>query len=677
MRLVGVVVLVLLLLAANRAAALESAPITSPRATVTLVSETDAVAAGTPFRLGLRIRLAPGWHTYWKNPGDAGTSPTLDLTLPPGATVGPIAWPTPRRIAEGPVMSYAYTGDVLLPVVVTAAAGGAVVTARAEWLVCKDICIPEEGSFRLDLPGGMPVPSAHAALFADADRQMPRPSPWHAQIGADGRLWVQGPELSPATVIDAWFIPDTPGSIRDSAAQPLSVRSGGFLLSLTPASRFRPEAGLTGVLSVRDHTGMQTDVTIAATPGSVPPEVGMALPQMLSLAFLGGLILNLMPCVFPVLAMKAVALAAGAARGKVRAHAVSYTAGVLVAFAALGAALLAARASGAAAGWGFQFQSPVFVVAMAWVLFGVGLNLSGVFLVGARLAGTGQGLASHGGHIGSFFTGLLAVVVATPCTAPFMGVAIAAGLTAAPPVTMLVFVAMGLGLAAPYAVLALAPGLVRHAPRPGRWMDILKQALAFPMYAASAWLLWVVSQETGSDGVLGAAAGFVLIGFAAWVLGVAQGTAGWRGRRFAQTAALAAMLAALAVLSGVAAVPGAVGNAEAADGIEPFTPARLEALRADGRPVFVNMTAAWCITCLVNERVAISTTAVQRAFAEHHVAYLKGDWTRQDPQITTFLREHGRDGVPLYVWYPTGGGHPTVLPQILTESMLVGVVDGG
>jgi len=680
MRLVGGLLLVLTLLAAallamDRAAALESAPVSSPRATVTLVSETDAVAPGMPFRLGLRIRLAPGWHTYWKNPGDAGAAPTLDLTLPPGATAGPIAWPTPRRIAEGPVMSYAYTGEVLLPVTVTPGEGGAAITAHAEWLVCKDICIPEEGSFRIDLPPGPPLPSAQAPLFAAADRQTPRPSPWHAQIGPDGRLWVQGREINPSTVIDAWFIPDSPGSIRDSAAQPLSVRSGGLLLSLTPASRFKPEAGLTGVLSVRDRTGQQTNLTIAAMPGSVPPEVGMPLPQILSLAFLGGLILNLMPCVFPVLAMKAVGLAAGAARGRVRAHAVSYTAGVLIAFALLGAALLTARASGAAAGWGFQFQSPVFVAAMAWVLFGVGLNLSGVFQVGAGLAGTGQGLASRGGAVGSFFTGLLAVVVATPCTAPFMGVAIAAGLAAAPPVTMLVFLVMGLGLAAPYAVLALVPGLARHAPRPGRWMEILKQALAFPMYGAAAWLLWVVSQETGSNGVLSTAAGFVLVGFAAWVLGVAQGATDWR-RRLAQSAALAAMLTALAVLSGIAAVPGPVASAEAADGIEPFSPARLAALRADGRPVFVNMTAAWCVTCLVNERVAISTTAVQRAFAEHHVAYLKGDWTRQDPQITAFLREHGRDGVPLYVWYPPGVGQPTVLPQILTESMLLGVVQG-
>ena len=240
MRLVGALLPVLALLAAallgtSHAAALESSPISSPRATVTLVSETDAVAAGTPFRLGLRIRLAQGWHTYWKNPGDAGAAPTLDLTLPPGATAGPIAWPTPRRIAEGPVMSYAYTGEVLLPVTVTPGEGGLAITAHAEWLVCKDICIPEDGPFRLDLPPGLPLPSAQAALFAAADRQMPRPSPWHAQIGPDGRLWVQGRELNPSTVIDAWFIPDTPGSIRDSAAQPLSVRSGGLLLSLTPA----------------------------------------------------------------------------------------------------------------------------------------------------------------------------------------------------------------------------------------------------------------------------------------------------------------------------------------------------------------------------------------------------------------------------------------------------------
>jgi thiol:disulfide interchange protein DsbD len=654
---------VLMLLAANPAHALESAPVSSKRAIATLVTDTDAIQPGTPFRVGLRLRMADGWHTYWKNPGDAGVPP--DLTID-GVTQSPIDWPTPRRVAEGPIMTYAYTGEVLLPVTVTASTG--TIKAHAQWLVCKDICVPEEGDFSLNLPIGAPAPSAQAPLFAAHDRTVPRPSPWTARISPDGSLFVQGPELSTATVTDAWFIPDEPGHIHDDAAQPLSVRAGGFTLALKPTKEFDPAKNLSGVLSVRDRTGMQTDVVVNALPGPAPAPAIPPLSQILVFAFLGGLILNLMPCVFPILAMKAVALARHAGRG--HAHALSYTAGVLVTFVALAGALLAAREAGTAAGWGFQFSSPVFVAAMAWLLFGVGLNLSGVFQVGGGLTGAGSGLADRHGIAGSFFTGLLAVLVATPCTAPFMGVAVAAGLAAPPAVTLLVFAVMGLGLAAPYVALASMPGLARLMPRPGRWMEILKQGLAFPMYGAAAWLVWVLSQEAGSNGVLGTVTGLVLIGFAGWVFGVTQ-TASVQPRRFGQAMATVAVLAALAVLSGITAAP--VGAATESSA-ETFTPERLAALRSAGKPVFVNMTAAWCVTCLVNERVAISTEAVRQAFATDHVTYLKGDWTRQDPAITAFLRQNGRDGVPLYVFFPAGGAPPEVLPQILTESEVLDVL---
>jgi thiol:disulfide interchange protein DsbD len=658
------------------AVALESAPATSPRASASLVSDVDSgVAPGHAFRVGLWLRLAPGWHTYWQNPGDAGVPAELDLDLPSGTTAGPIVWPAPQRVAEGSLMTYAYNGEVLLPVTITPSTEGKTsIKAHANWLVCRDICVPEEADFRLDLPAGNASPSAQAPLFAAADRQVPRPSPWHAVVGQDGTLFVQGPELTPATVDDAWFIPDAPGTIRDSAAQPLTVWHGGFTLGLRPGKAFRPANELSGILSIRDRSGLETDVALHAAAGTVPPRPPtMRLQRLLGVAFLGGLILNLMPCVFPVLALKVVGLA-GAARSKARWQAVAYTAGVLVAFAVLGAALLVARAAGTAAGWGFQFQSPVFVAAMALLLFAVGLNLSGVYEVGSGLVRTGHGLATRPGQLGSFCTGLLAVVVATPCTAPFMGVAIAAGLAAPPAVTMLVFLAMGIGLAAPYAVLAAVPGLWRTAPKPGRWMEVLRQALAFPMYGASAWLVWVVSQEAGSSGVLGTLAGVVLLGFGGWMLGITQSGTD-RGRRIGQSAAAAALLAALAVLSGIAVAPAAPTSVVEA-GAEPFSPSRLAALRAEGRPVFVNMTAAWCVTCLVNERVAISSDAVRQAFSERRVTYLKGDWTRQDPQITDFLRENGRDGVPLYVYYPPHG-QPTVLPQILTENMLLSELDRG
>ena len=652
---------ILMAVTATGAYAMESTPVSSKRAVATLVTDTDAMQPNTPFRVGLRLRMADGWHTYWTNPGDAGVPP--DLTIESG-NQSAIDWPTPRRVAEGPVMTYAYTGEVLLPVTVTMQTGK--IKAHAQWLVCKDICVPEEGDFILNVPVGTPAPSPQADLFAAHDRAVPRASPWTARISADGTLFVQGPELLTSTITDAWFIPDQGDRIQDDAAQPLSVRNGGFTLALKPAHGFDASNSLGGVLSVRDRAGLQTDVVVEAQPGPPPSPALPPLGQILVFAFLGGLILNLMPCVFPILAMKAVALARHAGKG--HSHSVSYTAGVLTMFIALAGLLLATRAAGTAAGWGFQFSSPVFVAGMTWLLFAVGLNLSGVFEVGAGVTGAGSELAGRKGVAGSFFTGLLAVLVATPCTAPFMGVAVAAGLAAPPAITVLVFATMGLGLAAPYVALAAMPGLARLMPRPGRWMDVLKQTLAFPMYGAAAWLMWVVSQEAGPSGVLATAAGLVLVGFAGWVFGITQASE-VQPRRFGQAAAAVAVMAALTVLSGMSAVP--VGATETAQSAEAYTPERLAALRAAGRPVFVNMTAAWCVTCLLNERVAIDTDQVRQAFAAGDVTYLKGDWTRQDPAITAFLRQNGRDGVPLYVFFPAHGGQPEVMSQILTEGSLL------
>jgi thiol:disulfide interchange protein DsbD len=503
-------------------------------------------------------------------------------------------------------------------------------------------------------------------LFLAHDQAMPRPSPWTATIAPDGTLFVRGEGLGPSTVVDAWFIPETPGQIVDDAAQLLSVRMGGFTLGLRLAHDFTPDQGLRGVLSVRDRGGRQADIALNAGLGPAP-RAESSIGRALLFAFLGGLILNLMPCVFPILAMKAVGFASGLARGRARAHAVAYTGGVMATFACVALALLVARAAGAAAGWGFQFASPVFVTAMAWLLFAVGLNLSGIWRIDGGVMGIGGGLAGREGHWGSFFTGALAVLVATPCTAPFMAVAIAAGLAAPPPVTVLVFLVMGLGLASPYLALSAVPGLARFLPRPGRWMELLRQGLAFPMYGAAVWLLWVVSQEAGASGVLGVATGFVLLGFAAWSRGASQDLSP-HGQRIGLAACSLALCLSAVVLAGLGTVPAAPVEDR---GAEAFSPARLAALRAEGRPVFVNLTAAWCVTCLVNERVAISNDTVQQAFAANHVAYLKGDWTRQDPAITEFLREQGRDGVPLYLYYPPHAAAADVLPQILTASTVL------
>jgi thiol:disulfide interchange protein/DsbC/DsbD-like thiol-disulfide interchange protein len=654
------------------ALAIESAPVTSKRAVATMITDSDSVTPGGRVRIALRLRLADGWHTYWRNPGEAGVPIELTASLSPGATAGPIEWPAPGRISEGDITTYGYSGDVVLPMSVNLAPGVAAVSGdlTAHWLVCKDICVPEEASFRIDLPAGTAGPSAQTPLFQLHDQAVPRASPWVVTIAPDGTLFVRGAELGGATVIDAWFIPDTPGQIVDNAAQLLSVREGGFTIGLRLAKGFNPESGLSGVLSVRDRGLSQADVAVTALPG-IAPMPAIALPRALAFAFLGGIILNLMPCVFPILAMKAVGFAAGLAHGRARAHAISYTCGVVASFICIAAALLAARSAGVAAGWGFQFASPIFVMAMAWLLFAVGLNLSGVYRVGGALTGMGDTLASRQGHWGSFFTGTLAVLVATPCTAPFMAVAIASGLAAPPVITVLIFLVMGLGLAAPYLILSAIPGLALVMPRPGPWMDVFRQILAFPMYGAAVWLLWVVSQEAGASGVLGTATGFVLLGFAGWSLGVTQDSNNTRRRIGWVSAGVAASLT-LAVLAGIEMTPTAP-VAEQRE-IETFTPGRLAALRAEGRPVFVNLTAAWCVTCLLNEHVAISNDAVQRVFASKHIAYLKGDWTRQDPAITEFLREQGRAGVPLYLYYAPHAASAEVLPQILTETTVLNAV---
>lgn len=685
------------LLGAGPAQAQESAAVTSPRAAVTLIADAARVAPGQDVRIGLRQKLAPGWHTYWKNPGDAGTPPEIALALPDGAQAGEIQWPGPDRFAVGPVTSFGYGGEVVFPIAVSVPPGlkpgdTFTVSAEASWLVCEKECIPEEGKFTLALPvADAPSPPAQdiGTAFAASDARRPVTLDWRARLAAEGgnlALTVEGDGIAPERIAGAFFYPQDWGVITHAAPQALEVAPGSLTLVAEKGQSFDPSAANGGLLAVTDPAGATRWVEIAPTPAPAPALAGVSDPaggaaarlplgQAILFAFLGGLILNLMPCVFPVLAIKATALArlSGREAREVRLSGLFYTLGVVAAFLALAGVLLAVRAGGAAVGWGFQFQSPVFVALMAWLMLAIGLNLSGVFEIGTSVTGTGQHLAHAPSHKGSFFTGLLAVVVATPCTAPFMGAALGAALAAPWPVALAVFLALGLGLAAPYALIAFVPRLARLLPRPGLWMVRLRQALAFPMYASAAWLVWVLARQAGEFGVMIALAGALLVALAAWIFGIAQHG---RGRGLVPRAlALAAVAGTIALLPQLRAVAAPSPTTEASAGSEPFSAARLAALRREGRPVFVNMTAAWCITCLVNERTALSTAAAKAAFKDKGIAYLKGDWTNQDPQITQFLRAFGRDGLPFYALYPAGGGDPVVLSTVLTEASLVAALD--
>jgi thiol:disulfide interchange protein DsbD len=564
--------------------------------------------------------------------------------------------------------------------------GGTVaVRGNVELLVCKDICIPEDATVSLDLPvGATPLPNAGAAkLFADARARLPSKSPFNARVETKGSAIRVALDTGDARQLrDLVFFPTQPERIDNAAPQKIATSATGVTLELKRAESAKPEnAPLEGVLSFRDEsTGKDSPlraIQFTAQPGTVAAAAGggersLGLGEALLFALLGGLILNLMPCVFPVLSMKALSLARGAHRGAGhrRADALAYTAGVLATFTLIAGALLALRAGGAEIGWGFQLQSPLVVTALAYLLFAVGLVLSGVVSVGEGLAGMGSSLASRGGLAGSFFTGALATIVATPCTAPFMAGALGFALVQPAPIALAVFEALGLGLALPYLLLGFAPALARALPKPGAWMERFRQFLAFPVYATVVWLVFVLQAQAGPFAATSVLAGLVLIGFAAWAWDAAK-LASTRARTIGATAAIVAIVGAVLLVRSVdddaVAAPNAT-PAQTSDAVkwQSFSQARLDSLLAEGKPVFIDFTAAWCITCKVNETVAL-TPDVARQMETRGVVALRGDWTRRDAEITRVLQAHGRAGVPLYLYYKAGAREPRVLPQILTS----------
>lgn len=671
-----------------------------------LVAEPAAVAGAQPFTLAVRMQIKPGWHVYWRNPGDSGLPPEVTWTLPAGFNASAIRWPAPERIPIATLMNYGYEGEVTLLVPVTPPpsldpANPVQIQAKLTYLVCETECVPGSADLALTLPVGKAEPDpANAALFARARAALPAPALWPLRLSSQGdtlQLDFAATGLKPESIRNAAYFPYAETAIDNAAAQVMTVDETGLHLTIARSSPTDPvPAALPGVLTI-DEVG--TDGTrrlafaygdepvlpavaaasSAPNPAGAPPAVAefdaLTLATAAVFAFLGGLILNLMPCVFPVLSIKVLSLVRHAGEGpaRLRLHGLAYTAGVLASFLGLASLLIALKGGGAAIGWGFQLQSPAMVAALAYLLFAMGLSLSGVVHVGGRLAGLGDGLTRRAGLSGSFFTGVLATLVATPCTAPFMGSAVGFALTQSAGVALAVFASLGLGLALPFLVLTLWPPALRALPRPGAWMETLKQVLAFPVYATVAWLIWVLAQQVDPRGLLAALIGLVLVGFAAWAWEHGRAAAPGAGRvaRVAAALALIAVSALAVTLPRDRAAPSAQA---AADGVEPFTQARLDALVDAHRPVFVDMTAAWCITCAVNEATSLNTKAVRAAMAERGVTYMKGDWTNQNPEITRLLEKHGRSGVPLYLLY-TGTGAPQVLPQILTEGTVLAALD--
>ena len=678
-------------LPASTAPAFAGPSATAQHLTVQLVVPPAQIYPGQSFTAGLYFKLDPGWHVYWINAGDSGEPPSIKWTLPAGVTAGALQFPAPRRLPLGPLMDFGYEGEVLFPLPIQVAStfkpdgSNATLGGKVTWLVCREVCIPGHAQLAVNRSAAAAPPATPANVDADAQliqrfqKTLPQPLPSGDQAKFESTA--KGMTLAVITgkrEESAQFFPFDQNILANAAPQTVKPLKNGVQISLIKDDNLTTAPKeLHGLLVLSDGRAYE----FHATPGALSAAAASDSHGLLGIvlfAFVGGVILNLMPCVFPVLFIKGLALVQSSSeeRHKLRRHGLIYTLGILASFWAVVAALLILRGAGHQLGWGFQFQSPAFLALIALLLFFLGLSLAGQFEIGLTLTSAGSGLANKSGYAGSFFTGVLAVIVATPCTAPFMGAAIGYALANSAVVTFAVFTALALGLAAPYLLLAFNPAWTRILPRPGAWMEVLKQAVSIPIFGTVIWLVWVFNQTAGPSALVALLIAFLLLAIAGWILGR------WPAKAAATAAAVLVLLLAIALpvvaVNKLSAPPAATAATAGAPGTqwEPFTPALVQKYRAEGRPVLVDFTASWCLSCQVNERVVLDRADVQQRLASSGVALVRADWTRHDEVIAQTLAGLGRSGVPTYALYPADpAGDPQLLPEVLTPGIVFSALD--
>ena len=681
---------------------------------VELVSASANAVAGETLTLAVRLDPTEHWHTYSRWQGDSGDATALmDWELPAGAVAGELQFPTPTWLPfPGSVLvTFAYEEEIFLPVTVTVpedySADSFAASVYVQWQVCDDICILGEGRVGIELPVrglSLETEPKWEQAFTKTFASLPLAQDEHdiqslfAVGGERISLSFQSDETVFEGARDVWFFPESKRVLKPAPLRDVTLSSGMVQITHEQARRFRVENDrIPGVLAVTGANGDTQGYLVSAIPASAAnlssvtafaangsaSGDGTGGPGLLSVIFFalaGGLILNLMPCVFPVLSLKVLSLASKgqSAVSEQRLHGVAYTAGIIVTFMLLASILIALRAGGEAVGWAFQLQSPWFVSLLIFLFFSFGLSLSGVFEFGTSFMGLGNNLASKSGYKGSFFTGVLATAVASPCTAPFMGAALGFALSQSWLVAMVVFFFLGLGMALPFLVLSFSPALMKFMPKPGAWMNTFKEFMAFPMYATVLWLLWVLGNQVGVNGMAIVVGACILLAFGLWLL-QKRTVVGpfWRNANVVM-ATIAIVIAFYSLQSPMLesrpmtqSYAGGGDDEYMVANYEAFGTARFEELQAEGKPVFINMTAAWCITCLANEQTTLSSERVIQTMTDQGITYLKGDWTNQDPEISRVLDAFNRPSVPLYVFYPGAGKEPVILPQILTPSIVV------
>ncbi|MGJ8668968.1 MAG: protein-disulfide reductase DsbD family protein [Oceanococcus sp.] len=630
------------------------------------------------FLVALRLDPSDGWHTYWKNPGDAGLATNIRWQSVPGIDTGPLLWPAPNAYREGELTTYGYGEEHHLLTRIhidKALADETLITLKARWLVCKDICIPESLETTIKVGQIRNGSSDNArAVLTNALQSIPEilPEQGRFRIGEDSlETWIPLPEHWLSTATEPQWFSGREETVDHVADSQWWKTDNGIVIQQTKHPDFTAMDAYSGVITFVSGNQAQA-ISVQLHPGEIPDTLqpwqvtssnaanSPSLWIILLMAFAGGLILNLMPCVFPVLSLKAMSLARTESLLEKRKESLAYTAGVLLSFLLIAATLLALRAGGAALGWGFQLQNPVIVGALASLMLVMGFALLGWSQIGMGLMGTGQNLTQHSGLRGAFFTGVLAVVVASPCSAPFMGSALGFAVLQPAPIALSIFLTLGLGLAAPLAALPWTPGIAQRLPKPGPWMESLKHWMAIPMLLTAAWLFWVLWRQSGHIGLLVALSGATLITF------------GMR-RKPCQIKGNAWHKALIAGGAGLLLIPGMLTPPVKADNTlnwQSWSPEAVQAAQAQDRLVFVDFTADWCLSCIANERAVLNSERIQNTFQTHDVLLLKADWTQYDPEITTALAQFGRNGVPLYLLYPRGGAAAKVLPQILSRNLV-------
>ncbi len=697
--------LCVLLALPSLALAAESVAVKKGAVSAQLVSDTAAIVPGQPFTIALRLNHDPHWHSYWIAPG-TGYPTSLTWTLPEGFKAGEIQWPTPHIVKdlEGKITGNGYEHEVFLFVEITPPANlapGTTVKLEtvAEWLMCETVCMPGDAKLEISFPV-VAAPAAlqdtvdmrWARLLNNARLELPAPNTgWEVAASHDNATLTLriAPKAGTSHVPENLHFFAADGFNDYAKPQAVRAENGGWVIeSPLDAAADKATQRLTGVLTSTNgwgngsgYGGLAIDVAFAGSAqqsavSSQPPGSQLPAPSSLlatlALAFLGGLILNLMPCVFPVLGIKILGFVnqSGNDKSRIVTHGLVFAAGVLLSFWALAGVLLALRAGGAQLGWGFQLQSPAFVFGMAAFLLIFALNLSGLFEVGLAATGVGGKLQMQEGYTGSFFTGALAVLVATPCSAPFLAPALGAALSLAAFESFLVFTAIAVGLALPYLLLSIFPQAIKLLPRPGAWMETFKQLMAFPLYATVGWLLWVLAGQTKDDdnALLFIAFGFVLVAMAAWAYGRFGQAHGKPGKQMAGRVFAAALLAGGLYTGWPKEAPAAPTDGSYQVVWDKWSPEAIAAAQAAGKYVYVDFTARWCATCQTNKAALFTSTEVLAALAKDHVVLLKADWTNRDPKITAELARWNRSAVPFNLIYAPGKPDPVVLPELLTPA---------